>query len=191
MPASKSREAGEQGSRGGRHAPLLSGLLIAGGLFAAGLTLYISTLAPSVATLFDDSLEFQLVTYRLGIAHPTGYPLYTILGRLFTFLPLGDVAYRVNLMSALFGAATVSLVYLLILQIAAPQKIGAWRTANRVPVNEDSSFAHSPLADLPSAWPIHAGAAIGALLLAVGLVFWQQATIAEVYTLNAFFISCC
>ncbi|MCA1554820.1 MAG: DUF2723 domain-containing protein, partial [Chloroflexi bacterium] len=37
------------------------------------------TLAPSVAFLFDDSLEFQLVGYKLAIAHPTGYPLYTLL----------------------------------------------------------------------------------------------------------------
>ena len=82
-----------------------------GGLFIASLTLYIISLAPSVVTLFDDSLEFQLVTYQLGIAHPTGYPLYTILGKLFTLLPAGNVAYRVNLMSAVFGAAAVALPY--------------------------------------------------------------------------------
>src|SRR6185436_5862821 len=81
--------------------------LLVGALFGLTLLLYLLTLAPSVVTLFDDSLEFQLVTYRLGIAHPTGYPLYTLLGKLFTFLPIGNVAYRVNVMSAVFGAATV------------------------------------------------------------------------------------
>ena len=85
--------------------------IIAGGLFIVSFSLYLSTLAPSVVTLFDDSLEFQLVTYQLGIAHPTGYPLYTLLGKLFTFImPIGNVAYRVNLMSAFFGAATVALL---------------------------------------------------------------------------------
>ncbi len=75
--------------------------LIAGGLFIASFLLYLSTLAPSVVTIFDDSLEFQLVTYQLGIAHPTGYPLYTLLGKLFTLIvPAGNIAYRVNLMSA-------------------------------------------------------------------------------------------
>ena len=74
--------------------PLLLCPLIAIGLFIISLTLYLTTLAPSVVTLFDDSLEFQLVTYQLGIAHPTGYPLYTILGKLFTFLPVGDGAPR-------------------------------------------------------------------------------------------------
>jgi len=96
-------------------------ILIAGMLFIAGLALYIATLAPSVVTIFDDSLEFQLITYQLGIAHPTGYPLYTLLGKLFTFIPVGNVAYRVNLMSAVFGAATVALTYLLILQMVSPR----------------------------------------------------------------------
>lgn len=141
--------------------------LLAAAIFFTALGLYIATLAPSVATIFDDSLEFQLVAYRLGIAHPTGYPLYTLLGKLFTLLPVGNIAYRVNLMSAVFGAATAALLYLLILQMTPPPK------------------------GLPSSapiWPLHAGALAGALLLALGPVFWQQATIAEVYTLNAFFV---
>ncbi len=75
----------------------LLGILIA---FAGAFAVYRYTLAPSVATVFDDSLEMQLVAFRLGIAHPTGYPLYTLLGKLFTLLPLNDVAFRVNLMSA-------------------------------------------------------------------------------------------
>ena len=137
--------------------------LITGGLFLASLALYLGTLAPSVVTIFDDSLEFQLVVYRLGIAHPTGYPLYTLLGKLFTLLPLGDIAYRVNLMSAIFGASTVAGLYLLIVQVRA---------------NGLS----------PRRWTTVLGGIIGAALLAVSQVFWQQATIAEVYTLNAFFI---
>ena len=68
----------------------------------AGFALYAATAAPSVATLFDDSLEFQVVLPTLGIAHPSGYPLYTLLGKLFTLLvPFGDPAGRANLLSAL------------------------------------------------------------------------------------------
>ena len=136
---------------------------IAGVLFLSSFGLYISTLAPSVVTLFDDSLEFQLVAYQLGIAHPTGYPLYTIVGKFFTFLPIGNVAYRMNLMSAFFGAVTVALLYRLISQIAK-------------------------IIHLSSPWPIHLGAIIGAAMLAVSPVFWRQATVAEVYTLNACFV---
>jgi hypothetical protein len=69
------------------------------------LILYVSTLAPT--TLPADSGEFQLVSYVLGIAHPPGYPLYTMLGKLSTLIPLRDVAYRVNLLSAFVSALTL------------------------------------------------------------------------------------
>ena len=82
------------------------------GLSLAALLLYVATLAPTVATVFDDSLEFQVVLPSLGIAHPTGYPLYTLLGWLASRLPVGDLAYRVNLLSALAGAAAVGIMFL-------------------------------------------------------------------------------
>ncbi len=129
--------------------------LIASGVGLATFLLYLRTLAPSVACIFCDSLEFQLVTYKLGIAHPTGYPLYTLLGKLFIFLPLGDVAYRVNLMSAFFGALTVAFLYLT-MRLALKYRLPA---------------------------------VIGALVFAVSPVFWSQAVIAEVYTLNSIFVA--
>ena len=73
--------------------------------FAASLILYAATAAPTVATVFDDSLEFHVVLPTLGIAHPSGYPLYTLLGKLFTALiPFRDPAGRANLLSALAAA---------------------------------------------------------------------------------------
>jgi hypothetical protein len=69
------------------------------------------TLAPSLGGTID-SPEFQQATYSLSIVHPTGYPLYLMLGRLWiTIFPFGDPAYRVNLMSAIFGALAVWVVY--------------------------------------------------------------------------------
>ncbi|MCL4300920.1 MAG: DUF2723 domain-containing protein [Anaerolineae bacterium] len=159
----------------------LQSSLISGTLFIASLILYISTLAPSVVTIFDDSLEFQLVTYQLGIAHPTGYPLYTLLGKLFTFIPAGDVAYRVNLMSAFFGAATVALLYLVVVRLSAG-RMEEWKKGG---------VEEIPPSSLPACRPslfTHLGGIVGAVLFAVSPVFWQQATIAEVYTLNAFFV---
>ncbi|NJN97746.1 MAG: DUF2723 domain-containing protein, partial [Anaerolineales bacterium] len=153
---------------------------VAGGLFIASFLLYLATLAPSVVTIFDDSLEFQLVTYQLGIAHPTGYPLYTLLGKLFTLIvPVGNIAYRVNLMSAFFGAATVAVVYLLVVQIAG--RLEGWKHGS----NPTFQLSNLPTFHLT----LHLGGIIGALLFAVGPVFWQQATIAEVYTLNAFWVA--
>ncbi|MBC8248345.1 MAG: DUF2723 domain-containing protein [Anaerolineales bacterium] len=77
-------------------------------VFAVGFGLYVRTLAPTV--LPSNSGEFQFVADILGIAHPPGYPFYTMLGKLFTLIPVGDVAYRVNLMSAFFAALTLALV---------------------------------------------------------------------------------
>jgi hypothetical protein len=102
--------------------------LLAAGLFVLGLAAYTQTLAPSVAALFDDSLEFPLVSFRLGIAHPTGYPLYTLLGKLFTLAVPHNVAWAVNSLSAVAGALTVALVYLVIRQLARrrlPALLGA------------------------------------------------------------------
>src|SRR5829696_19628 len=80
-------------------------------LGAGGLALYVRTLAP--ALLLGDGAEFQTLAATLGMAHPTGYPIYLLLGKLFTWLPIGSVAYRVNLLSACAAALALALLYLL------------------------------------------------------------------------------
>jgi hypothetical protein len=87
------------------------------GVAAAGIALglplgvYLLTLAPTVTSL--DGPELTTAAYTLGIAHAPGYPLYTLLGWLFSHaFPVGDVAFRLNLLSAVFGAGTTVLVYL-------------------------------------------------------------------------------
>ncbi|MDQ3301750.1 MAG: DUF2723 domain-containing protein [Actinomycetota bacterium] len=91
----------------------------------------------------------------LGIGHPTGYPTYMMLTHLFTYLPFGDPAYRVNLASAVYGVAAVFVVYL-----------AGWRLSRRV-----------------------VAAAAGALAFGISGVFWSQAVIAEVYTLEALLVA--
>jgi hypothetical protein len=74
-------------------------------------TLYVATLAPGLVFPVMDGHELTVNAIRLGVAHPSGYPLYTWLGFLFVhLLPSGDAAHRMNLMSALLGAAGVGLV---------------------------------------------------------------------------------
>jgi hypothetical protein len=81
-------------------------------LLAVGaLALYVRTLAPTL--LLGDSAEFQTLAATLGLAHPTGYPLYLLVGKLFTWLPIGSIAYRVNLLSACAAALVIGLLYLL------------------------------------------------------------------------------
>ena len=76
---------------------------------------YLRTLEPGVTGL--DSAELATGAYTLGIVHPTGYPLYLLLGKLFILLPIRSVAYRLNLMSAVFAALTVWLLARLIERI--------------------------------------------------------------------------
>jgi 4-amino-4-deoxy-L-arabinose transferase-like glycosyltransferase len=91
---------------------LILGLLAGGFLF-----LYIGTLAPDI--LPADNGEFQLVAAELGVAHPPGFALYTMLAHLMTRLPLNaSPAYKVNLFSALTGTATLLLVYLSVYRLA-------------------------------------------------------------------------
>lgn len=73
-------------------------------VFAVLFTIYYLT-APRTVALEDDGL-FILAGYFNGLAHPPGYPLYTWLSHLFTQIPIGSVALRVHMLSALFGAST-------------------------------------------------------------------------------------
>lgn len=88
----------------------------AAGIFGTVLLLYWATLAPDVVG--HDGGQFQFVPYILGLAHQTGYPLYTLMGKLWTFIPWSNIAYRMNLFSAVFGALTVALVYLTVRQLS-------------------------------------------------------------------------
>jgi len=138
-------------------------LLVAFFLGGASFALYTVTLAPTV--LVGDGGEFQFVPYLLGVAHPTGYPTYTILGWLWShLLPLGDVAYRMNLFSALWAALAVALLYPLVRSLLRQL--------------------------LPALGPLirRLIAVVAALTFAVTPTLWSQAIIAEVYGLHIFFV---
>ncbi len=87
-----------------RSAVLLGALLF--GVYAAGAcpTIYVG-----------DSGELVTAVYLLGIPHPTGYPLYVLLGKLWTLLlPIGSIAWRMSLFSAACGAAACALLFFLL-----------------------------------------------------------------------------
>jgi 4-amino-4-deoxy-L-arabinose transferase-like glycosyltransferase len=138
---------------------LLTATVLGGVAFA----LYAATLAPTV--LAGDGGEFQFVPYVLGVAHPTGYPLYTLLGWLWShLLPVGDVAYRMNLFSAFWAALAVALVY--------PTVRALLRQ-----VFPSLGFLFQRLVGI-----------VAALTFAVTPTLWSQAIIAEVYGLHVFFV---
>ena len=74
------------------------------------LLLYVRTL-PHTVVLEDDGM-FLMVAAHLGIAHPPGYPLHTLLNHPFTWLPFGTPAFAGHLSSAVFGALACGMVYL-------------------------------------------------------------------------------
>ena len=74
---------------------------------------YFRTLCPTVYV--GDSGELTTAAWFLGIPHSPGYPLYCLLGWVFSHIPFShDIAFRVNVMSAFFALATVHLLYLII-----------------------------------------------------------------------------
>ncbi len=92
-----------------------SRLLIGFGLFVFVLSVYISALATSIYP--GDNPDTITAAVTLGIPHPPGYPLYTLIGHLFTKIPLMSLAWRVNFMSAVFSALTVMVIYFILLKI--------------------------------------------------------------------------
>src|SRR6266540_5400209 len=77
--------------------------------------LYIATAARDIVV--GDSPEFVTVAFGLGVAHPPGYPLLSLLGALFTHLPLDPLPFRVNLLAVVCDTGAVALVYASALQL--------------------------------------------------------------------------
>jgi hypothetical protein len=79
--------------------------------FAAAFGLYLGCLYPAVAP--RDSADMATAAMTLGVAHPPGYPLYSVLGRAWLeVFPWGNQAYGLNVLSALAGAAAVAVMFL-------------------------------------------------------------------------------
>lgn len=134
----------------------LMGRLVGPSVFFISFAAYLFTLAPGIT--YWDSSELAVGAYSLGLPHPPAYPVFCMLGHLFTWLPFGSIAYRTNLQSAFFGAVTVYLLYFFIRKL----------TGGR-----------------PGAAPL---AASFALLFASYTSFWGVSVVTEVYTLNTFFL---
>ena len=131
-------------------------------VFAAALALYLKTMAPGLT--FWDCGEFIASSYVLGVPHPPGSPLYVLLGRVFTLLPIADPAWRVVLMSVISSS------------------IGVWCAyQTTVALIRRALGGHSlqPFADAREISSI-VGAAVAALTLAVSYTYWFNATEAEV-----------
>ncbi len=143
--------------------------VLAGVVFLLSLVLYLSTLAPTVS--FWDCGEFIACSYRLGVPHPPGAPLFLLVGRVFTLIPeflVENVARRVNLISAFSSAFTVMFLYLIIVHLVKQF------------LKENDGFLRFV--------PFMAGL-VGALTFAMTPSFWFNAAEAEVYAPSMLFTS--
>ncbi len=145
------------------------------------LAVYGATLAPGLTVAHNgaDGGDLIAAAWTGGVPHPTGYPTYVLLARLFTRLPWGTVAYRVNLLSAVCAAASVGLIYRVV------------RLAQRPPFPDSGQdlSAGSPArqSSTPRRFERWMLAVAAAGSLAASALLWSQAVIAEVYTLHALF----
>ncbi|XP_022378580.1 transmembrane protein 260 isoform X2 [Enhydra lutris kenyoni] len=104
--------------RAARVGPRRSGGLRGGvAVFAAVAAVFTLTLPPSVPG--GDSGELITAAHELGVAHPPGYPLFTLVAKLAIILfPFGSVAYRVNLLCGFFGAVAASLLFFTVFRLS-------------------------------------------------------------------------
>jgi hypothetical protein len=118
------------------------------------LAIYLRTMLP--ATGFWDTAEAQTVPHTLSIFHPTGFPTYTLVGWAWSQIPFGDVAWRMNLLSAVCVAVSAGLAVLIIGQLAEERH----------------------------RWTVAAAAAVGGLAFAFASEPWRNALRADVHALH-------
>ena len=135
--------------------------LIGGLAGILALFVYVLTLAPdlTMSNFSGDSGELITAAVTLGIPHPPGYPTYVLLGKLFSLLPISNIAYRFNLFSALAMATATAFV-----SATAYESLRGEKSARPAALAAGLAFAFTPLV-------------------------WSQAIITEVYALNSAILS--
>jgi hypothetical protein len=124
----------------------------------AVLILYLITLAPNTA-MWDTS-EYIAAAYTLGLPHPPGNPLFVLIGRVFSILPIaGSVAARINILAALCSAVSAGMWFLITERVLV-----GW---------------------FPERWQRIVGGALCALIGATAFTVWNQSVVNEkVYTVS-------
>ncbi|WP_460180875.1 glycosyltransferase family 117 protein [Thermodesulfovibrio sp. TK110] len=118
--------------------------------------IYIFSLPPILST--GDGGELITASYGLGTPHPSGYPLYVQIGKLFSFFPVGNIGIRVELISVFFSIVTLFLVYFIIFKVSEQ--------------NQEAFFA----------------AIASVIFLALSYSYFGQSIVAKFYTLNSFLV---
>jgi len=118
--------------------------------FFSPLVIYILTLERKV--IGGDTTWYAIQIPQMYVLVPTGYPTFSFIGKLFSMIPLGDLAYRLNLISAIFGAFTILFIFLSINKLTNDKTISLaasllfaflpvfWNVANRLEFDTLNSF---------------------------------------------------
>jgi hypothetical protein len=134
-------------------------------LFLFFLAIYALTLCPTV--FWWDSGEFIANIAVLGIPHRPGFPIYILLGKLFSFLPFLNLALRVNFLSALFSASSLLVLYFAFLELLSMFFPKTEQRKTQTIISASASL----------------------LVLGFSYSFWIQAVRAEVYSLGLLFFA--
>lgn len=156
--------------------------------------IYMFTLAPSVVQI--DSGELAAVQATLGIAHPTGYPLFTMLGYLFSLLPLPFTKiFQLNILAAIYcsaaiGVFTFTINYCLDNLSSFKSKVSSQKEAAKKEKKKgkhhiDKAENNEELSENKKLLT----AVFGGLILAFSRTFWFQSTSVEVYSLHLLLIT--
>ncbi|MGF1638445.1 MAG: DUF2723 domain-containing protein [Cyclobacteriaceae bacterium] len=140
-------------------------------IFAIATLVYWLTVEPTAS--YWDCGEFIAVSYKLEVPHPPGAPLFLLIGRMFSFLAMGDVemvAYWINVSSAIASGFTILFLFWSITLLG--RKMFAIKAGEETPAQT---------------WLLVAGGAIGALCYTFSDSFWFSAVESEVYALSSFF----
>ena len=158
------------------------GLAAAAAMFAAAAALYFITMAPVVT--FVDSGELAAVVATSGVSHPSGSPMYLLLGSLVAAIPAGSLIWRLNAFSAVCSAACVCLTYLYF-----RLGCGSGSAPARAKQKEKGKKASKPPAAPPAPAGLWSAAAAAGLAMMSNRALWSTATVTEVYALHAMLLA--
>lgn len=133
-------------------------------VFGGAFLVYFASAAPTIYNL--DSAELTTAAATGGIVRATGYPLYLILGNLWSRLPLGDVGFRLNLFSAFNGALTLALAE----RVLRRWGVGLWAALGALGLLATSTFFWG-MALIAEVYTLHTALMAGLIL---ALLRWKE-----------------
>ncbi len=145
-------------------------LALVSAAISAALSLSIFAATAARYLTLGDSAEFVAVARTLGVAHPPGYPLYTLLSAVAVRLPFGTPFFRLSMMSAVFGALAAAVVSLLVWELAHPGGLPPRRRGWSAALTRTL------------------GAVVAGAAFSLSPPVWSASTVPEVYSLSVLIV---